>query len=85
LQPDFVFIDGDHTLSGALADHLLVRDHATIIAHHDICSQACPDTTLLWQTLRKLEAPIFEFYEFVDQYPSVQGAFLGIGAMKRKP
>jgi len=84
LRPDFVFIDGDHTLRGALADHLLVRNHARIIAHHDIWSQACPDTTFLWQTLKALETGSFDFAEFVEQYPSVGGNFFGIGAMKRR-
>lgn len=84
IRPDMVFIDGDHSLRGALADHMLVREHARIIAHHDIHSQAWPDTTFLWETLKTLEAPAFDFAEFVDQYPSVGGRFLGIGAMIRR-
>ena len=83
-KPDFVFVDGDHTLRGALADHLMVREHARIIVHHDIHSEACPDTTLLWQALEKLERDNFELSAFVEQYPSVGGAFLGIGVMKYK-
>ena len=47
LKPDLVFIDGDHSLRGALQDQLLVRYHTGIIVHHDIHFQACPDTTLL--------------------------------------
>jgi hypothetical protein len=84
IRPDFVFIDGDHGLRGALADHMLVRQHARTIVHHDVCSQACPDTRFLWHVLKTLEAHEFEFFEFVNQYPSVKGDFLGIGAMKRK-
>jgi hypothetical protein len=84
IRPDFVFIDGDHSLRGALADHLLVRDYARIIVHHDVYSQACPDTTFLWETLRRLESHEFDFVEFVNQYSSVAGQFLGIGVMKRK-
>jgi hypothetical protein len=84
VEPDFVFIDGDHELRGALFDHMLFRDHARIIVHHDIHSDACPDPTFLWEVLKKVEAKDFEFYEFIDQYPSVRGNFLGIGAMKRK-
>ncbi|TWC05029.1 hypothetical protein FBZ93_10339 [Bradyrhizobium macuxiense] len=84
LKPDFVFIDGDHSLRGAMQDHLLVRAHASIIVHHDIHSQACPDTTWLWKALREFEAPSFDAFEFTSQYPSVNGAFLGIGAMKRR-
>jgi hypothetical protein len=85
IKPDFVFIDGDHSLKGAMLDHLMIRQYAKIIVHHDIRSQACPDTTLLWQALKRLEAPLFESFEFTKQYNSVNGSFLGIGAMKRKP
>jgi cephalosporin hydroxylase len=81
-KPDIVFVDGDHTLRGALADHLLVREIANIVIHHDIASDACPDTTLLWKTLRMMERG-WEFAEFTDQYASVPGSFLGIGCMRR--
>jgi hypothetical protein len=84
IRPDFIFVDGDHGLRGALADHMLVRKNAKIIVHHDVCSQACPDTTFLWKTLKQLEASEFECFDFVSQYQSVSGSFLGIGAMRRK-
>jgi len=84
VKPDFVFIDGDHTLKGALWDHMLVRDHAQIVVHHDISSQACPDTTMLWNVLKRLERREFDCFEFCDQYETVNGSFLGIGVMKRK-
>jgi hypothetical protein len=84
IRPDFVFIDGDHGLQGALSDHMLARNYARIIVHHDVCSQACPDTTFLWKVLKTLEAHEFDFVDFVNQYPSVKGNFLGMGAMKRK-
>ncbi|OKO82321.1 hypothetical protein [Bradyrhizobium sp. NAS96.2] len=58
--------------------------HARIIVHHDIHSQACPDTTWLWKALREFEAPSFDAFEFTSQYASVNGSFLGIGAMKRR-
>jgi cephalosporin hydroxylase len=83
-HPDFVLIDGDHSMQGALADHILARESAKIIVHHDIASDACPDTTALWQALKNLEAATFTASEFTDQYPSVTGSFLGIGALKRK-
>ncbi len=84
LRPDFVFIDGDHRLKGALEDHLLIRPHANVIVHHDIHSQACPDTTLLWKALQDMEADRFEATQFIEQYPSVGGDFLGIGVLKRR-
>jgi hypothetical protein len=84
IRPDLVFIDGDHGLRGVLADHMLNRNCARIVVHHDVCSQACPDTTFLWESLKVLEAHEFDFFDFVSQYPSVKGKFLGIGVMKRK-
>jgi hypothetical protein len=84
LRPDFAFIDGDHRMQGVLADHMLVRPHAKIIAHHDIHSQSCRDTTALWTALKTLEAQTYDFHDFTAQYNTVPGHFLGIGAMKRK-
>jgi hypothetical protein len=75
IKPDFVFIDGDHGLKGVLLDHLLVRDHARIIVHHDVVSHSCPDTALHWDAVKKLERHDFEFFEFVEQYDSVKGSF----------
>lgn len=82
-NPDFVLIDGDHSMQGALSDHMLARATAKIIVHHDIASDACPDTTALWYALKNLEAASFTASEFTDQYPSVNGSFLGIGTLKR--
>lgn len=84
LRPDFVFIDGDHSLIGALADHMLARQSANIIVHHDVSSDACPETTALWNALKDLEAHVFTATEFTEQYLSVEGSFLGIGVLKRK-
>jgi hypothetical protein len=84
IKPDFVFVDGDHRLAGAMADHMMARRHARVVVHHDIHSQACPETTFLWSALKTLEAPVFEAFEFIGQYDSVPGRFLGIGALRRR-
>jgi hypothetical protein len=83
-KPDFVFVDGDHRLPGAWADHMMARKYARVVVHHDVRSQACPDTTFLWSMLKPLEAPMFEAIEFIDQYDSVPGNFLGIGVLRRR-
>jgi hypothetical protein len=83
-KPDFVFVDGDHTLEGAFRDHLLARVHADIIVHHDVASQACPGTVFVWQAVRQMESVQFDATEFTRQYKSVKGSFLGIGILKRR-
>jgi cephalosporin hydroxylase len=81
-KPAMVFIDGDHSMNGVMFDHLLVRKFANIIVHHDIASDACPGTTLFWSYVKQAEDR-FQASEFVQQYDSVQGNFLGIGVLKR--
>lgn len=81
--PEFVFIDGDHSMRGVMFDHLTARRSARIIAHHDVSSQACPDTTLFWSYAKAAESE-FDSAEFTQQYPSVGASYLGIGVMKRK-
>jgi cephalosporin hydroxylase len=83
VRPDFVFVDGDHSLKVALADHMLARKYAKIVVHHDISSDAC-DTAFLWAALKSMESAEFEMAEFTDQYESVAGYFFGIGVMKRR-
>jgi hypothetical protein len=83
-KPDLVFIDGDHSLRGALADHMLVRGFASIVVHHDVASDSCPETKELWNILKILERNDFNFFEFIEQYGSVDRSYLGIGVMQRK-
>lgn len=79
-KPDVVFIDGDHSFAGAFKDHMLIRNYAKVIVHHDVSSDACPDTTLLWQYLKELEVSK-KSVEFTDQYASVPHPYLGIGVL----
>ncbi|WP_342104921.1 hypothetical protein [Methylobacterium sp. SI9] len=84
IRPQCVFVDGDHSIRVAMLDHMMVRDHAKIIIHHDVASLACPETVELWGALKVLEAPNFEAFEFLDQYESVDGNYLGIGILRRR-
>jgi hypothetical protein len=77
-KPEISFIDGDHRILGALQDHMLAREYSKIIVHHDIFSDACQETTLLWNSLKRLENSK-KHIEFIEQYPSVKGKYLGIG------
>lgn len=81
--PEFVFIDGDHSLQGVMSNHLIARKTAKIIAHHDIKSNSCPATTVFWEYVKQAEDS-FVYAEFIKQYKSVEGSFLGIGVLKKK-
>ena len=82
LRPDISLVDGDHRITGALKDHMLVRQFSKIIVHHDICSDTCPESTLLWNSLKQLESEM-NHIEFVEQYPSLKGNYFGIGVLTR--
>ena len=82
-KPEMVFIDGDHGLACVMNDHLLFRESAKIIVHHDVSSNACPETSLFWNYVSNAETE-FTARAFTDQYASVSGSFLGIGALVRR-
>ena len=82
-KPDMYLVDGDHKIFGALKDHMLVRQFSKIIVHHDVCSGTCPETTLLWNSLKQLESGM-NHIEFVEQYSSLKGNYFGIGALFQK-
>ena len=82
-KPDISLVDGDHKIFGVLKDHMLVRRFSKIIVHHDVCSDTCPESTLLWNSLKQLEAEM-SHVEFTEQYPSMKGNYFGIGALFKK-
>jgi len=79
-KPDISLIDGDHSIAGALKDHMLMRRFSKIIVHHDICSDTCPESTLLWNSLKELESEK-KHIEFIEQYQSLKGNYFGIGVL----
>lgn len=85
---DLVLIDGNHEEIYCRKDFEAVKDHANLIAFHDIVSNACPGVVKVWRETKKKYINEFEFYEFVEQYESVKirtnQSFLGIGLAVRK-
>ena len=79
-----VLVDGDHSYTAVKNDTELVIDKANIIVLHDIVSEACPGVVKYWKEFTQIYKSNFIFYEFVDQYDSVNGSFLGIGCAVRK-
>lgn len=89
LRFDCVFVDGDHSFEGCWADcQMALRMGANIVVLHDIVNAECPGVCEAWQQAQESFAEDFEFFEFVDQYESVQqklgSPLLGIGVCVRK-
>ena len=82
MKPDISLIDGDHSIRGALKDHMLIRQFSNIVVHHDVSSDTCPDSTLLWNSLKQLESGM-NYTEFTEQYPSLPGRYFGIGVLSK--
>jgi hypothetical protein len=85
---DLVFIDGDHSEAACRNDFLRVKDHANIVAFHDIASDICPGVCAVWSEVRTKYGDEYEFFEFRDQYRSVLTrtgkAYLGMGIAAKK-
>jgi len=85
---DLVLIDGNHEETYCRKDFETVRNHANLIAFHDIVSDACSGVRKVWKEVKSKYAKEYEFYEFTEQYDSIQRrtdqSFLGIGLVIRK-
>ena len=81
---DCIFVDGDHSYEGVKRDAELTIEQCNIQVFHDIGSDSCRDVGIYWQEHKITHNGTHDFVEFVDQYDSVQGSFLGIGVAYRK-
>jgi len=82
-KPEMVSVDGDRSIHAVLEDHLAVREFAQIITHNDVSADSNPQMGMLWENLCMAEGKSFHTQSFTDQYPSVHGRHLGLGAMIR--
>jgi hypothetical protein len=83
-RPEFVFIDGDHSLGAVMHDYDVCSDVCRHIGFHDIDSDSLVETSKFWSFLKR-HCSRYDFVEFTDQYPEVNGSFMGIGVLTRKP
>lgn len=81
---DLILIDGDHSYEGVKQDAEATRIQSNIQVYHDIHSDACPGVKKYWEEIKSTKVGEYNFYEFIDQYDSVVGNYLGIGVAVRK-
>jgi hypothetical protein len=76
---DLVFIDGEHSYSGVKKDfEVSLNFNAKYIVFHDIKSYVCPGVVEFWNEIKTQ----YKSYEYIDQYDTVNGEFLGIGLIE---
>lgn len=81
---DLIFIDGDHSYDFVKNDAEITRDFCNIQVFHDTVNEACPGVGVYWTEIKNTHSHLYDFYDFDDQYDSVQGSYLGIGVAIRK-
>jgi cephalosporin hydroxylase len=76
---DLILIDGDHSYNGVKIDFEKSLQYSPkYVVFHDIVSDACHGVVQFWGEIKKN----YKYYEFIDQYESVNGSFLGIGLIE---
>jgi hypothetical protein len=77
---DCVLVDGCHTYWCVKEDYQRALNMgAKYIIFHDIVSQSSSPCKIIWNDIKKKHR---KTYEFVDQYDSVRGTYLGIGVVE---
>lgn len=79
---DLVLIDSFHEEAQCRNEFSSIREHANIIAFHDISNVNYPGVTNVWNEVKSLEE--YDCFEFIDQYKAVELSYMGIGVAVRR-
>ena len=78
-QVDLILIDGDHSYDGVKIDFERSLQYSPkYVVFHDIASDACQGVVMFWNEIKNN----YKYHEFVEQYDSVSGSYLGIGVIE---
>jgi cephalosporin hydroxylase len=78
-QVDLILIDGDHSYTGVKTDFERSLQYSPkYVVFHDIASDACQGVVTFWNEIKNN----YKHHEFVEQYDSVAGSYLGIGLIE---
>jgi hypothetical protein len=78
-QIDLILIDGDHSYNGVKIDFERSLQYSPkYVVFHDIKSDACGGVVKFWNEIKNN----YKHHEFIEQYKSVNGSYLGIGLIE---
>lgn len=78
-QIDLILIDADHSYDSVKKDFEITKQfNPKYIVFHDITNDACLGVNKFWNEIKNN----YTHYEFVEQYDSVVGNYLGIGLIE---
>jgi len=78
-QIDLILIDGDHSYNGVKIDFERSLQYSPkYVVFHDIKSNACGGVVKFWNEIKNN----YTHHEFIEQYESVNGSYLGIGLIE---
>ena len=76
---DLVLIDGDHSEEGCRRDFEAVREHARMVAFHDINEPHYPGVRAVWESVPSEDYELLEFTAQYEELLPTVGPRFGIG------